>query len=230
LVTAVLVYIAAPQHPGPVTSTSLQVQALAGAPANANANDLWAIHDLVLLGYRAPFMKPGSAGLQEVQASAVALADMLPRLHPYAPCRTQIGQALAGVPPGQQRVVRAAEAAWQCLPAQYTPASFDVAFTADGLDVRPGLAGEARDPKVLDPSVLGACAGTHWHRTCSYWVSMHAMAYRADALQLGQQFLHNVLTVLAGGATMCGGCTLHMRELHQPVLSAPVNADLGELD
>lgn len=205
-----------------------ELVALSGS-APANANDLWGIHDLLLMGYRAPFMKPGSAGLQEVQASAVELAGLLPQVHPHAPCRQRIHEAVAAAA-GEARVVQAAQAAWDCLPAQFTPASFDIAFTAEGLDSNPGLAGDARNPKVLNPAVLGACAGTLWHRTCSYWVSLHAMAYRADALQLGPTFLHHALTVLAGGATMCGGCTLHLRVLHKPVLSASVISDLGELD
>lgn len=201
-----------------------------GPTAAANANDLWGIHDLLLMGYRAPFMAVGSQGLMEIQAAVGDLVILLPKIHPYAPCRQRLAAVVAGTPEGKERVVQAAQAAWECLPAQFTPASFDVAFTADGLDVNPNLVGTARDPKVLDPSVLGACATTHWHRTCSFWVSLHAMAYRADALQMGPRFLRDALTVLAGGATMCGGCTLHLRALHKPVLSANVQRDMGPID
>lgn len=196
----------------------------------ANANDLWGIHDLILLGFRAPFMQPGSAGLQEVQASVGELILMLPQVHPHPPCRQLMTTVVAGTAPGHDRVIQAAQAAWDCLPAKYTPASFSVAFTPDGLDAGSELAGDARDPAVLDPTVLGACATTQWHRTCSYWVSLHAMAYRADGLRMGPRFLYNVINILAGGATMCGGCTLHLRALHKPVLSSYVVNDLGELD
>jgi len=68
-----------------------------------------------------------------------------------------------------------------------------------------GLAEDARDPFLREPRLLTACRGSHWPRTCSYWASMHSMAYRADALGLGARFLPALLAVLAGGATMCGG-------------------------
>jgi hypothetical protein len=55
---------------------------------------------------------------------------------------------------------------------------------------------------------------------------MHVMALRADALGLGTRFFQTALSVLAGGATMCGGCTLHLQALHAPVLSA-ITADTG---
>jgi len=89
------------------------------------------------------------------------------------------------------------------------------------------LAHHARNPRPLDYSKLGACKGTKWPRTCSYWVSMHTMAYRADALHLSLKFLTALMPILASGATMCGGCTLHMQALHKPVLQPVVISDLG---
>lgn len=97
----------------------------------------------------------------------------------------------------------------------------------DGVDdLAPDGANSARDPKLKDTSVLGACQNSQWHRTCSFWVSMHVMALRADSLGLGTRFFQTALSVLAGGATMCGGCTLHLQALHAPVLS-DIKADTG---
>merc|ERR1712217_227783 len=91
------------------------------------------------------------------------------------------------------------------------------------------LAHQARDPALVSPDTLdlGACRGSHWPRTCSYWASLHSMAYRADVLGSGRLFLQAAITVLAGGATMCGGCTLHLHDLHYDVLSPAVRNDLG---
>jgi len=235
LVIAMAALHAPPPPPGRGFAIDLpavqELVALDGFPA-PNPNDLWGIHDLLLLGYKAPFMKPGSAGAAEIQSSALQLAEMLPQLHPHPPCRQQIKAALmsAGGALDKAALVAVAQSSWDCLPAKFTAASFDIAFTPDGLDTNPGLVSQALDPKVLTPGILGACLGTPWHRACSFWVSLHAMAYRADALGLSSKFMHAAMAVLAGGSTLCGGCTLHMRSLHSTVLSPAVISDLGELD
>lgn len=193
-------------------------------------DDLWAVHDLLLLGYKAPFMIEGSAGQLEVRSKAEELASLMSRIHPYEPCRQQIQAAFTG---GRAGIVAASEASWACLPRRFTPEMFTVAFTVEGLDQPPlqgGLADKARNPKLLDVTGLSACAATQWPRTCSLWASIHTMAYRADALGLGTQFRHAVLALLAGGATMCGGCTVHLRTLHETVLSSAILQDLGDLD
>jgi hypothetical protein len=87
-------------------------------------------------------------------------------------------------------------------------------------------ANAARDPKLKDTSILGACRKSGWHRTCSFWVSLHVMAYRADALGIGSRFFQSAVNVLASGATMCGGCTLHLQALHTDILGS-IHDDLA---
>jgi len=123
-------------------------------------------------------------------------------------------------------IVAAAKASWECLPGNFTEASFDTPYTEAAIDSA-GYAFRAKMPKVLQR--LGACEGSQWPRTCSYWSSMHTLAHRADLLKLGSQFLEAIVPVLAGGATLCGGCTLHLRALHGPVLSKDINEGLGDI-
>jgi len=218
------------QRPSTLLELPAQPSALPAAfGPEIKPDDLWAVHDLLLLGYKAPFMKEGSAGQREVRAKAEELASLLPKIHPFEPCRQQIQAAYTG---GRAGVIAASQASWACLPRKFSPAMFTAAFTPEGLDqpTLTGLADKARNPKLLDTAGLSACAATEWPRTCSLWASIHSMAYRADALGLGTQFRDLVLAVLAGGATMCGGCTLHLRALHETVLSPAILSDLGDLD
>jgi len=187
-------------------------------PANILPNDLWGIHDLVLAGYGAVFMTKGSEGASETQKAAYALAGMLPKVHPYEPCRKLTQQALANATSEESAVIAVADASWACLPAKFNEHSFDAAYTKDSLG-NYDRANSARNPSVLDVSVLGACQRSAWPRTCSYWSSLHAMAFRADALNLGTEFMHAVVPLLASGSTFCAGCTLHFSALHDTVLS-----------
>jgi len=208
-------------------------------PADITPNDLWAIHDLLLVGYDGYFMKKDSPGHAEAQEAAAELARLLPHLHPHLPCREMLTTAMARYPPvprgpseayllPQPAIVEAAEAAWRCLPAAFTVASFTASFSLAALQ-DDQQAQQAKDPNLRDHSVLGACLLSKWPRTCSYWASIHGMALRADALGLGAPFLRAIVPILASGATMCGGCTLHFRALHRPVLSSAMIQDLGAL-
>lgn len=182
-------------------------------------NDLWAIHDLLLVGYSAVFMQKDSAGAEEARQGALSLAKMLPQLHPHGPCREALAAALGDGKVGYDELVRAAKISWSCLPAGFSETSFkfETPFTEAAVN-DPGLEYQGRMPKVVDAK-LGACEGSKWDRTCSYWTSMHLMAYRADALGLTGLFVKALVPLLAGGATQCGGCTRHFRLLHQPLLS-----------
>jgi len=197
-------------------------------PSDITPDDFWAIHDLLLTGYTAPFLGEGP-GKEEARWGAAALADLLPRLHPHGPCRAGIAGALEALGTGgapRARVVAAAGASWACLPGNFTEASFDTPYTEEAID-NITMAQEARMPALKQK--VGACEGSGWPRTCSYWSSMHAMAHRADMLGLGGQFLAAVVPVLASGATLCAGCTLHLRALHAPILSEAVRGGLGDL-
>lgn len=197
---------------------------------STSPNDFWAVHDLLLLGYDAYFMIKGTEGHGLVQQSALELAYMMPDLHPHAPCRLRIGEVLAAYPqsdaPGREAIIAAAAASWECLPANYDSASVKRPFLPELLGK--GLrAQRARMSAPLDLGTLSVCRDSAWPRTCSLWLSLHAMAYRADALHVSGKFLQAAVAVLAGGATMCGGCTLHLHALHKPVLPAAVLRDLG---
>jgi hypothetical protein len=51
----------------------------------------------------------------------------------------------------------------------------------------------------------GNCRTSNWPRTCSYWNSMHMMAYLADHQGIGKELLGALAPIQAGGATMCVG-------------------------
>ena len=128
-----------------------------GRPSDIVENDFWAVHDLLMIGYNAYFMRRGTAGQAEVQKATAGLAQLLVAVHPVGLCRQMIASAIGGAGGDRATVVAAAEASWACLPAKFGPASFTAAFTEEALDDE-DLAHRARDPKVLDPhSVLGAC-------------------------------------------------------------------------
>jgi len=178
-------------------------------------------------------MKQDSDGKKKVEQSALDLAQMLPQLHPYGPCREHIRSAMLHSGGTRQGLVAAASAAWSCLPMGSDGTSiadaFQGAFTLETFDHAGPLQSSARNPIPRHPHSLGVCRQSSWHRTCSYWASFHTMALRADLLGLGRRFLHSISNLIAGGATMCGGCTIHFRALHQPVLSTTVARDFGDV-
>jgi len=186
-------------------------------PLSMKANDMWALHDLLLIGYHGIFLQPNSAAKREVQEAATRLAKMLPRVHPHKACRTVLAQVVGKSATPDISVV--AEAAWACLPQNFSSADFDTAFLKES----DGAA--AKMPRPKEHVELGACQGSGWPRTCSYWVSLHLMAFRADVFRLGTEFVHAVIPLLAGGAVLCNGCTHHLMALHKPVLSESMLRD-----
>jgi len=191
-----------------------------------NANDLWAIHDLLLVGYAAPFMRQGTKGQRDVQDAAVELAQMLPLLHPHPPCRERIEVALAAGYGRRAGLIAAAETSWGCLPASFSSRSFIHPFLPEAID-NPWKAYVAGNPLLKDPHLLSACRGSGWPRACSFWVSLHAMAYQADALNIGSRFMRITVAILGGGALQCGGCTIHFQLLHKFVLAPGLVKDFG---
>jgi len=198
-------------------------------------NDLWAIHDLVLAGYGAVFMQKSSPGEEEVREAAMQLARLLPALHPFPTCQERIAHVLKtspGTPASQvsglDQLLQLAEVTWKCLPAHFFSKSFDRPFKRYELSGFKA-AQNAKMTRVRNPRALGVCRSTAWPRTCSYWVSMHALAYRADELKLGQPLIRALLPILAGGATLCGGCTKHFRLLTGPFLSPAVKSDFSNV-
>ena len=67
------------------------------------AADFWGLHDLLLVGYAAPFVPDNSSA----RVSAHRLVGMLPTIHPYAPCRAAFRDFLRAAPmPGAIEAVR----------------------------------------------------------------------------------------------------------------------------
>ena len=57
-----------------------------------------------------------------------------------------------------------------------------------------------------------------WPRACSFWVSMHLMALRADLQpdpSVRLELYGHLQNLIAGGALQCGGCTRHFRYLNR---------------
>lgn len=199
------------------------------APADFVANDLWAVHDLLLVGYAAPFMKPGSDGERTVRASAVELARLLPLLHPYKPCRQQVGVALTGNPGmGDLDVVAAAaDASWACLPAKFSATDFMQPVSAKHMHARSGLV-HLKSTAPLSPKSmqLGACRLSSWPRTCSYWAVLHGMALQADHSGKSWEFLKAVANVISGGVTMCSSCNMHFVLLMEGLVHDSIRQDV----
>eukprot|EP00929_Paragymnodinium_shiwhaense_P108601 TRINITY_DN74914_c0_g1_i1.p1 TRINITY_DN74914_c0_g1~~TRINITY_DN74914_c0_g1_i1.p1 ORF type:complete len:462 (-),score=89.03 TRINITY_DN74914_c0_g1_i1:215-1600(-) len=190
-------------------------------------NDLWGIHDLLLVGYAAPFMKPGSEGQQKAREQAVMLAKKLKDWHPHAPCRAKIQRTINLAKDDKAVLVGVAQEALTCLPGKFTESFFRNAFTEEDLE-DPKEAKEHRMPEPRLSDKFGVCRRTRWPRTCSLWASFHAMAYRADTLQEGSQLLQAISNLVAAGATQCGTCTKHFRLFQEPVVDAKIMADFDK--
>eukprot|EP00927_Polykrikos_kofoidii_P085596 TRINITY_DN9350_c0_g2_i1.p1 TRINITY_DN9350_c0_g2~~TRINITY_DN9350_c0_g2_i1.p1 ORF type:complete len:241 (+),score=35.48 TRINITY_DN9350_c0_g2_i1:137-859(+) len=205
---------------------SAQPGVIVRRPGDVVPNDLWGIGDLVMAGHAAIFMRRESEGARNVRTSMQKLVELLPKLHPVPLCREKIGEAIAKTSVGAVRNSLVAKAAWSCLPGNFTMEHFDNPFLEEYLDDYE-RAKASMNVQLKDPNVLGACKETGWPRTCSYWSSAHAMAYRADALGLAKPFLRSLFPVFASGVLQCVGCTFHFRSVHEPVLSHAVLFDNG---
>jgi len=168
-------------------------------------NDLWGMHDLLMVGYAAVFETPDTEGHNIIQQSAITLAQLLPALHPYAPCRNQLASHTGQ---GSELVVRQAKTSWQCLPHTFTTSDFkdSMTFDAECLD-SPLKARTAKFPVISSPAArnaLSSCKYSKWDRTCSYWSTIHSLTLRAEALS-SPNFLQLLVTILWGGVTQCAG-------------------------
>lgn len=196
---------------------SLQVDANQRSPPalrqEPNEQEFWGIHDLLLGGYRAPFMKEGSGGKAEVQEHAFLLATMVKTLHPVARCREQM-QPLTLDGDKQKFCADVAAVALTCLNLEAN--SFKHNFKT------------GREPAN---AIIGTCTGSKWPMACSIWISLHAMARLADEKPepMSLDFVKSVFAVIAGGATECGGCTRHFLWLNSQagILSPELLADTG---
>jgi len=186
------------------------------------ANDLHGIHDLLTAGAAGVFLLDGDRAV--VVEAAERLAKLLPQIHPLAECRAAIGDAVRA-PSDEDRahgglpaeVAAAARASWACLPGAFDAASFDRGLAFEAWRVGNVTYEKlARRPKIADRKSLGACRPSSWDRACSFWVSLHALAARADAKGLQDAFLDSTTKLLAGGATQCAACTNHFRLLATP--------------
>lgn len=190
----------------------------AGGQGMPHPNDLWGVHDLLLIGWQAVMLQDEALVLQ-AKGAVLDVARHLPALHPHADCRTRFAQ-IAGcsagevAPPiGEAELRSMANASWACLPGAFTVDDFSISF---------GI--EAQGNPALRPersNQLGACSGSRWPRACSYWIAFHAMAARADMLldsQTKADWLVALSVVIRSGVTMCIGCTAHFQLLMQPML------------
>jgi hypothetical protein len=114
---------------------------------------------------------------------------------------------------------------------KFTKDSFNGSYATVDMISSASKAYEARFPVLTAEaeSSLSTCKGSLWPRTCSYWVALHAMALRADAQNKGDKFLKAAVMLLSGGATGCGGCTLHFRMLTKDLLDKSIFDDAGDI-
>jgi len=214
---------------------SAPAQVQGSGPDAIVPNDLFAVRDLLLVGHGAIFMQPDSAGAGEVKKAAIELAKLMPKLHPHEDCRRRMATLLEGSSEDEAMLKKLADEAWACLPGDFTINTFDSVYDPSNVTPTDGKTKEfqsafdAKMPLLKDDSILGACKGSQWPRTCSYWAALHSMAYLADFHGLSAQFLGAVVPVIAGGATLCHGCTMHFRLMHEPMLSQNVLKDTGSM-
>lgn len=110
---------------------------------------------------------------------------------------------------------------WSCLPAKFTKDDFENPFTVDHIDNVKLMSSSIR-PKLLRRSVVRACKDSSWDRTCSYWVSFHSLALRAERMitnampspmlssrqrdaKVFESFIPLLVTTIFGGLTQCRG-------------------------
>jgi hypothetical protein len=183
-------------------------------PEEIKPLDLWAIHDLLVVGHKGPLVMPSSQASHEMVTSASEkLAEMLPIIHPVAACRDAVFKA--------ESLTEKARASWSCL--GLSSSNFTAPYESDS---QPNSEVDRTAPNFTDPNRdLGACKTSHWPRACSYWSSAHAMAVRADVFQKGHEFLEAFIDIIAGGALYCTGCTDGFRLLNKHILPSGAYAE-----
>ncbi|KAH8046989.1 hypothetical protein JL722_13326 [Aureococcus anophagefferens] len=187
------------------------------------ANDLHGIHDLLTAGAAGVFLLDGDRAV--VVEAAERLAKLLPQIHPLAECRAAIGDAVCarratGTGPTAASPPRSPRR--RARPGPASPAPSTRRPSTASSPSRPGAS--ATSPtrssrggrRSRTRASLGACRPSSWDRACSFWVSLHALAARADAKGLQDAFLDSTTKLLAGGATQCAACTNHFRLLATP--------------
>lgn len=215
-----------------VKTNLLQASARGNEPSGIVPNDLWAIHDLVLLGYYGVMLKGEhmakntSDALLIAQAAASKISAMLPSIHPVAKCREDLAKVAAetaGSANPASSMERVAETTWTCLGLSATDfVSPFVSLSAPWGQALQDMHSEPNSTLVQ----LGDCNGSGWPRACSLWASIHSLALRADTLGLGREFFNATVQVLSGGPLFCVGCTRHVRLLAKPIVpSALLDAD-----
>lgn len=176
--------------------------------------DLWAIHDLLIVGKKGPLLRPTAGNSHKMEEEAAQhLGDLMCDLHPIAACREAVCKATS--------VEDKAAASWSCL--GLTAADFTEAYTPEEANSKAMQEVDRTTPKFVDK--LGVCKDSQWQRACSYWTSMHVLGLRADLLKKGQDFFNTMVQIISGGVLYCTGCTWHFRFLNQNMLSKEVIAE-----
>jgi hypothetical protein len=196
--------------------------------------DLWGLRDLLLIGYSGVFMQRNSSGLSLVRKGALELANLLPTIHPFQPCRTEVASVLAESQSESERnlILKVAASLWSCLPEKFdfnhftpsrnlhTTSPFSEEMIDDYMKAFKG-----RMPQLKNAAWLRACSKSSWIRACSYWIAIHLMAERADASKKSGEFLQALVPVLAGGANLCSGCTLHFMTMFKDHINKSIITD-----
>lgn len=172
-------------------------------PGGISVMDLWAIHDLLLIGNKAPLLEADDAGRPTITAAVNSLAGMLDKIHPVATCRTAVAKATS--------LQGKADASWSCL--GLSAKNFTGPFTSEKSHFI-----ETANTEPNFGNMLGACAGSNWPRACSYWSSIHSMGVLADLEGKATEYFQAILHIISGGALYCYGCTSHWRFLNKYLL------------
>lgn len=221
--------------------------ACGGGTTKASEKDLWAIHDLLLSGWRAVYTPDNETATKEsARNAAFSLAKMLRYIHPVKSCRDEMPSS-TGYATKLSYVKSVAAKALSCIGV--TASSFQIHDykhnTWHPATARDRIVDEKGCDKKLDydnngeldgkknnclngkaqPEGVVACRGTGRGRACALWVALHAMALEAEVLEkrggthnAGWNFLNAVATLTSTGALYCKGCTMHTRTSLLPII------------
>lgn len=188
-------------------------QSSISTPGDIAPLDLWAIHDLLVIGHKGPLIEE-NVGRSQVEAAANALGGLLQYVHPVPACRKALADS------ADAALFKKAEASWSCL--GLSAANFSGAMTSESTGF---YAAANTEPKFNE--LLSACKGSKWPRACSYWSAFHAMGVRADAMNKAREYFDAILRIISGGALYCFGCTSHWRILNEYLLPAELRDSNG---
>jgi hypothetical protein len=202
------------------TATPAPGRALpADAPEYIQKQDLWGIHDMLLVAWGCTACGTNVNLQNKVQKAVVDFANLLKVLHPLEECRTKL-QSIQDCKVGEKTCIDSvANANLECLGAtpacnpsdwfcttgqpfsKYKAATVDQEGT-NAPNFQAGSFPKAY-PWIQSGGVCDIGQKTKWGYACSVWVAIHALGLRADAKNLQLPLLTSLAPMIAGNLLNC---------------------------